>query len=67
MDKSAIQQIQESANAPQFLEQLEKAGFPVAALPESFDLHDLEKYMPNRNQFRGLMRTAISRALPNRR
>ena len=58
MDKSAIQQIQESANATQFLEQLQKAGFPVAALPESFDLHDLEKYMPNRNQFRGLMRTA---------
>ncbi|WP_284144862.1 hypothetical protein [Vibrio alginolyticus] len=29
MDKSAIQQIQESANTPQFLKQLEKAGFPV--------------------------------------
>ncbi|MDW1916356.1 DUF2303 family protein [Vibrio sp. Vb0349] len=58
MDKSAIQQIQESSNAPQFLKQLEKAGFPVAALPESFDLHDLEKFMPNRNYFRGTMKTA---------
>lgn len=58
MDKSAIQQIQESANAPQFLKQLELAGFPVAALPQSFNLHDLEEYMPNRNLFRGTMKTA---------
>ncbi|HHG3093064.1 TPA: DUF2303 family protein [Vibrio parahaemolyticus] len=58
MDKSAIQQIQESANAPQFLQQLEQAGFPVAALPQSFNLHDLEEYMPNRNLFRGTMKTA---------
>ena len=58
MDKSAIQQIQESSNAPQFLKQLEQAGFPVAALPQSFNLHDLEEYMPNRNYFRGTMKTA---------
>ncbi|MGL6026389.1 MAG: DUF2303 family protein [Vibrio sp.] len=58
MDKSAIQQIQESANAPEFLQQLQKAGFPVAALPASFNLHDLEEFMPIRNQFRGTMRTA---------
>ncbi|WP_136484663.1 DUF2303 family protein [Vibrio sp. H11] len=58
MDKTAIQQIQETANAPEFLKQLTTAGFPVAALPESFSLHDLEKFMPNRNQFRGVMQTA---------
>ncbi len=58
MDKSAIQQIQESANAPEFLSQLQKAGFPIAALPESYELHDLERFMPQRNQFRGVMETA---------
>lgn len=58
MEKSAIVQIQESANIPSLLEQLQKAGFPVAALPDSFQVHDLEQYMPNRNQFRGKMNTA---------
>ncbi|WP_165311004.1 DUF2303 family protein [Vibrio ziniensis] len=58
MDKSAIQQIQELANVPEFLNQLQKAGFPIAALPQSFEVHDLEVYMPNRNQFRGVMSTA---------
>lgn len=58
MEKSAIVQIQESANIPSLLEQLKQAGFPVAALPDSFQVHDLEQYMPNRNQFRGKMNTA---------
>ena len=58
MDKSAIQQIQESGNAKEFLGQLLKASFPIAALPESFNVHDLEKYMPTRNQFRGVMETS---------
>ena len=58
MEKSAIVQIQESANIPSLLEQLQKAGFPVAALPDSFQVHDLEQYMPTRNQFRGKMNTA---------
>lgn len=57
MDKSAIQQIQESANAPEFLKQLERVMFPVAALPNSFSLHNLEMFMPTRNQFRGVMKT----------
>ncbi|EPF2927884.1 DUF2303 family protein [Vibrio navarrensis] len=58
MDKSAIQQIQESGNAKDFLNQLVNTGFPVAALPSSFDLHDLESYMPHRNMFRGVMETS---------
>ena len=58
MDKSAIQQIQETANTKEFLAQLSKADFPIAALPESFSLHDLEKFMPNRNYFRGVMETS---------
>jgi len=58
MDKSAIQQIQEAGNAKEFLAQMELAGFPVAALPSSFEVHDLERFMPLRNQFRGLMQTA---------
>lgn len=58
MNKSAIQQIQESGNAKEFLGQLLKASFPIAALPESFNVHDLEKYMPTRNQFRGVMETS---------
>ena len=33
MEKSAVVQIQESANIPSLLEQLKQAGFPVAALP----------------------------------
>ena len=57
-DKSAIQQVQETGNAPVFLEQLNKAQFPVAALPESYMVHDLEKYQPQRNQFRGVMSTS---------
>ncbi|HFQ5104940.1 TPA: DUF2303 family protein [Vibrio vulnificus] len=58
MDKSAILQIQESGNAKEFLSQLVNTGFPVAALPDSFSMHDLEKYMPNRNMFRGVMETS---------
>lgn len=58
MDKSAIQQIQETGSAKEFLAQLAQAGFPVAALPESFSVHDLEQFMPTRNQFRGVMKTA---------
>ncbi|BBM66321.1 hypothetical protein VA249_29670 [Vibrio alfacsensis] len=58
MDKSAVQHIQTSANLPTLLAQLEKAGFPVAALPNDINLHDLEQFMPNRNQFRGVMTTA---------
>ncbi|PNH99266.1 DUF2303 family protein [Vibrio diazotrophicus] len=58
MDKSAIQKIQETGNAPEFLKQLEQAGFPVAALPDSFMVHNLEEFMPNRNQFRGVLSTA---------
>lgn len=58
MEKSAIVQIQESANIPSLLDQLEQAGFPVAALPDSYQLHDLEQHMPKRNQFRGKMNTA---------
>ena len=57
MDKSAIQQIQNTGNAPEFIKQLEHIGFPVAALPQDYDLHNLEKYMPHRNQLRGTMRT----------
>jgi uncharacterized protein YfdQ (DUF2303 family) len=58
MDKSAIQQIQELGNAEAFLAQLDKTHFPVAALPESFSLRDMEKYMNFRNMFRGEMATA---------
>ncbi|WP_332400324.1 DUF2303 family protein [Vibrio metschnikovii] len=58
MDKTAIQQIQEAGNAKEFLHQLAKADFPVAALPESFNIHDLEKFMPHRNLFRGVMETS---------
>jgi uncharacterized protein YfdQ (DUF2303 family) len=58
MDKSAIQQIQESANAHLFIKQLDdKAVYPVAALPESFQLMELEKYQPYRNAFRGKFTT----------
>jgi uncharacterized protein YfdQ (DUF2303 family) len=58
MDKSAIQQIQELGQAPEFLKQLEPTNFPVAALPAAYELHDLESYMQNRNMFRGTLSTA---------
>ncbi|MEF1310701.1 DUF2303 family protein [Vibrio mytili] len=58
MDKSAIKQIQETSSVPELLAQLSQTGFPVAALPESFNVHDLEQFMPGRNQFRGNMKTA---------
>lgn len=57
MDKSAITQIQTLGSAPELLKQLTGTGFPVAALPENFNLHSLEQYMPHRNQFRGVMKS----------
>jgi uncharacterized protein YfdQ (DUF2303 family) len=58
MDKTAIQQIQELGQAPEFLKQLSSAQFPLAALPKEYELHSLEKFMTNRNSFRGVMQTA---------
>ncbi|MCE0495742.1 DUF2303 family protein [Vibrio salinus] len=58
MDKSAIMQIQETANIPELLKQLETAKFPVAVFPKDFYVESLEQFMPERNQFRGWMKTA---------
>jgi len=51
MDKSAIVQIQESANIPQLIEFLEaNINHPATILPDSMNLQSLEQY--NNNAFR---------------
>lgn len=52
MDKSAIQQIQESANIPAIIETLKGTKTPVVAMPESMGIHSLEKYMENASRYR---------------
>ncbi|MCX8817005.1 DUF2303 family protein [Vibrio parahaemolyticus] len=60
MTEQAVQRIQELGSAPEFLKALASHNLknPVVALPESFNLHDLEKYMPNRTSFRGAFDTS---------
>ncbi|WP_407545997.1 DUF2303 family protein [Vibrio parahaemolyticus] len=60
MTEQAVQRIQELGSAPEFLKALANHNLkkPVVALPESFNLHDLEKYMPNRANFRGSFDTS---------
>lgn len=59
MEKSAIQQIQESANIPALVEQLKGTKTPVAAIPSSFDLKNLESYMPFRSAYRLSFKTLL--------
>lgn len=49
MDKTAIQQIQESANIPEIIKQIDNnvLAIPVAAIPNSISIKSLEEYMPN--------------------
>ncbi len=60
MNEKAVQRIQELGSAPEFLKAIAEHNLknPVVALPESFTLHDLEKYMPNRTSFRGSFSTS---------
>ncbi|CAL9988040.1 hypothetical protein VPHD81_0080 [Vibrio phage D81] len=53
MDKSAIEKIQETANIPQLIEQLNGSQVPIALAPESFRLLDLEKHQEHLSRFRG--------------
>ncbi len=64
MDKSAIEQIQESQTASVVNESLgmERLDFPVVAMPASFELHDLEQFMGLRSRFRGEFRTRSLRS-----
>jgi uncharacterized protein YfdQ (DUF2303 family) len=59
MDKSAIQQIQDSANIPRLVQQLEDAGpvTPVILTPASMSLESLEKHMPEAARFRLHLKT----------
>lgn len=60
MDKSAIVQIQESANIPEMLNQLVGSQIPLAALPGrdgDFSISSLEKYQENLSRFRGKFET----------
>lgn len=60
MSEQAIQRIQELGSTPEFLKALkeQKTKNPVIALPSSFELHDLERYMPNRTNYRGTFDTS---------
>lgn len=53
MDKSAIVQIQETANIPELIKQVAGSKVPVALAPESYRMLNLEKHQENRSRFRG--------------
>lgn len=62
MDKSAIQQIQDSANIPELVKQLKNIGnaetaTPLVFVPDSMSLESLEKYMPIAARFRLHLKT----------
>ncbi|WP_211828702.1 DUF2303 family protein [Kistimonas asteriae] len=59
MDKTAIEQIQKSANIPALLQQVNDRHpeATVAVLPDNFTIADLERYMPYRNSYRASMST----------
>ena len=53
MDKTAIQQIQESANIPKIIEQCDvNNDMPLAVVPDSMSIQSLEKYMPTAGRYR---------------
>jgi len=63
LDKSFIEEIRkekviEAANSAAIEGQAFTGGYkPFVALPTNFELHDLEKYMPDRSRFRGNLTT----------
>jgi uncharacterized protein YfdQ (DUF2303 family) len=59
VEKSAIVQIQESANIPALISQLNdmNTNKPVIVTPENFKLVNLESYMPNRAGYRFQLKT----------
>lgn len=54
MEKAAIQQIQESANIPAIIKQLQEIGtdIPTLVTPAQMDVTSMEKYMANPSRFR---------------
>lgn len=54
MDKDAILQIQESANIPSLIKQINDSGnqVPLMTLPKSFEIQSLEKFMPVASRYR---------------
>jgi len=60
-DKSAIEAINQGVSIVRAVEAITDAferNHALAALPESFQTHDLEKYMPTRRRARGTMETS---------
>ncbi|WPH64066.1 DUF2303 domain-containing protein [Vibrio phage vB_VpP_1] len=57
MTKEAIQHVQESANIPAIMKQMDHADAPLAVIPDSMSMKSLESYMENRNRFRASMAT----------
>ena len=60
MDKSAVLQIQESANIGRIIEQIneKETKAPVVAVPNSMSLESLEQHMPNASHYRMLFNTS---------
>jgi len=52
MDKSAITQIQEAGSLPEIIKQVANTGTPVAVIPDSMCIKDLEYYMKTASRFR---------------
>ncbi|MDP5208874.1 DUF2303 family protein [Microbulbifer sp. 2205BS26-8] len=59
MDQSAIKEIKESQTTAELAAIIgnAKLDMPLLATPDSFRIHSLEKYLPGRNRYRGLMET----------
>lgn len=62
MNKEAIKHIQDTANIPAMIEQVEQSFVPLAVLPSEYNVKDLEKYQENRSRFRGSFET---RSIPD--
>lgn len=59
MDSTAIEKIREGVTAEALQSALDKVqtSDPLIAAPDSYSIHDLEKYMPGRSRYRGRMST----------
>lgn len=59
MDKSAIEQIQQSQTAEAMRSTINELGLttPLVAVPDDFKIQDLERYLDGRTRYRGKMST----------
>lgn len=57
MEKSAIEQLQETGKLPEIIEQVNGTQEPVVIVPNSMGVHSIDKYMKNPARYRLLFET----------